>query len=549
MLDIKTIKFKNYKSFTDEFNSIENLKDINVFIGRNNSGKSSCIDIIQFLIEGYGSDFLNIPEIKIEKILCREDCKNSFNTNTEALDNLMRLYMNKIIEFRVSLTAKHSEFDYIRNQEHLANIDSHTIENNLNIKLRRLNFIRLNAERNIEPEHEEKNVVLSENGRGAINVIHHILNFEKYNEKLINEKLLKSLNEIIFPDSKYDGITVQRISSEKWEVYLYENDNRFGLSQMGSGLKTIILVLLKLLVIPYVTMIGTKEEADYSEYIFAFEELENNLHPALQRRLFEFLNRFSIENNTTILLTTHSHVAINMFADKENAQLYHVKKENGKSSVNIVEDYITKYEILNDLDVRASDLLQSNGIIWVEGPSDRIYIKHWLEMWGNNDIVEGVDYQFLYYGGRILSHFTADYDSEDEKLIKILTTNRNSAIVIDSDIHGNKNEINSTKKRIKSEYEKSKMFCWITEGKEMENYIPYSAINSAYNTELKNQCGKSELFPNYINSVIKSIKFDKVGFAHKVVEYIDDNNSKCILDLKERILELIETIRRWNAKM
>ena len=33
------------------------------------------------------------------------------------------------------------------------------------------------------------------------------------------------------------------------------------------------------------------------------------------------------------------------------------------------------YDVLDDLGAKASDIFQSNGIIWVEGPSDRIYIK------------------------------------------------------------------------------------------------------------------------------------------------------------------------------
>ena len=32
-------------------------------------------------------------------------------------------------------------------------------------------------------------------------------------------------------------------------------------------------------------------------------------------------------------------------------------------------------EVLSNLGIRASELLQSNGVIWVEGPSDRVYIK------------------------------------------------------------------------------------------------------------------------------------------------------------------------------
>lgn len=95
-------------------------------------------------------------------------------------------------------------------------------------------------------------------------------------------------------------------------------------------------------------------------------------------------------------------------AEKHPTLASDVEKKNGISTIHKISDYISKTALLNDLDVRASDILQSNGIIWVEGPSDRVYIKHWLEILGSGDIEEGRDYQFLYYGGRLLSHYTTE---------------------------------------------------------------------------------------------------------------------------------------------
>lgn len=549
------IKFKNYKSFRDDFSTIESLKHINVFIGRNNSGKSSCIDIFQILTK-MQSITRTEAEIRIGKEITDDDLESVFefrnygSNKQSQIDSLKELYLQKYIEFSLTKHISLYTFQMVPNDSFKKSNNWNRIGDNVSKSLNNTRFIRLDAERNMTPEVENEHISISPNGTGAVNVIHHVLNYARYDESLIHDKLLNALNKIMNPDSKYDGITIQKIDADKWEVFLYENDNRFPLSKMGSGLKTIILVLLNLLVIPLISIehstLGKNDE--YNNIIFAFEELENNLHPALQRRLFEYLYHFSIENDTTILLTTHSHVAINMFSDKKEAQLYHVIKEKGKSSINKVEDYITKCEILQDLDVRASDLFQANGIIWVEGPSDKVYIKHWLELWGDSELVEGIDYQFLYYGGRILSHFTANPDSQDDNLINILSTNRNSAIVIDSDICGKRKGINVTKRRIKDEFKSVGMFCWITQGKEIENYIPYQAINAAYNSNLSKQCGRNELFPDYIKKVIGKSKFDKVNFAHKVIGSITADDTNNILDLKSKIIELSNMIKHWNSK-
>ena len=183
-------------------------------------------------------------------------------------------------------------------------------------------------------------------------------------------------------------------------------------------------------------------------------------------------------NNATLKTYENRHLSFILDSNRETS--FMGKEENGVSSIQIVDDFITKSEVLNDLDVRASDLLQSNGIIWVEGPSDRIYIKRWMEIWGGGDLREGIDYQFLYYGGRLLSHYTADESHEENELISILTTNRNSAIVIDSDKTSQSKPINDTKKRIQAEFDKLNLFCWITKGKEIENYVPCQAINDKF---------------------------------------------------------------------
>lgn len=190
-----------------------------------------------------------------------------------------------------------------------------------------------------------------------------------------------------------------------------------------------------------------------------------------------------------------------------------------------------------------SDILQANGIIWVEGPSDRIYIKKWLEIFCNNQFQEGKHYQFLYYGGRLLSQYSAE---EETDLISIITTNRNAAIIMDSDKRNQATPLNSTKKRIIQEFDKLSMFCWVTKGKEIENYIPREAIELMLGKKIKRNCEKYGLFPDYINSYYKNFMNKKVPFANAIKDYITKENSLSVLDLKTQITKLYKSIEKWN---
>lgn len=545
------IKFKGYKLFSeDNLMEIEDISNVNVIIGKNNSGKSSLLDVIETVYDN--NKFSKLSD-EIGTLIIKFPITNSmvhamFRTFDLIGDWTENEYWNEVKDKTIELelgntqNSLYHEYRFIGDQEiPMSNNRCHTLFDFALEKRRKYYcFKRLFAERNILPENESE-INLSETGEGASNLIRAFLNYSDYDENAIEGKLLKALNEIMFPEAEFESIRIQQIKIEGnplWEVFLKEKDcERVPLSKSGSGIKTIILVLLNLLVVPLL------DDNKNKKIVYGFEELENNLHPAMQRKLFDFIYNYAVENDTYIFLTTHSHIAINTFYSKERANIYHVVKNDKISYVKKIESYLDKTEILNDLDVKASDLLQSNGIIWVEGPSDRIYIKRWLEVFCDNNFEDGVHYQFLYYGGRLLSQYSAD---EETELINIITTNRNAAIVMDSDKRNQSARLNETKKRIIKEFNDLDMFSWVTKGKEIENYIPKEALSDMLNLSECVQCGKYELFPDYIKPYYNNFTNKKVPFANSVKDFITKENSKDILDLKNQVENLYSAIKSWN---
>ena len=151
-------------------------------------------------------------------------------------------------------------------------------------------------------------IEVESNGLGFTRTVVDICSRKGLDRDLIEVEMLSELNRVFRPDCNFTRVLVEQGPDELWEVVLEEpNKGRVRLSDMGSGVKTVLLVLMFLIVLP------RQQKTDVSKTIFAFEELENNLHPAVQRRLFAYLRSFALKNKTCIFLTTHSNLVVDMF--------------------------------------------------------------------------------------------------------------------------------------------------------------------------------------------------------------------------------------------
>lgn len=557
---LANIQFESYKSFSEKgpFN-LSMDQNITLIIGRNNCGKSSLIDVIENIIEydTNSADHGALPDFRYYHNTFPDTMKSLYPTYhlpTELLNNTFssesqqytyRFYNKDLTimldEHHINVADQQVFFD----KDELSPSSEWTaIAHKLQDLLQNVCWRRINAERDIIPEVEYDQQTVDENGNGATNLIRMYINSDKLDESVVEKTILTELNSIMDPDAHFNSIRVQQVGERtdkgyQWEVFLEEKGHRYAMSKSGSGLKTILLILVNLYLIPSL-------DENKKEYCYAFEEIENNLHPALQKRVFDYLYNYSMQNNVKIFITSHSHIAINTLYGKEKAKIYHVIKENGQSSLTEIASDSTKGNILDEIGAKASDIFQSNGIIWVEGPSDRVYILKWLEVFTDFKYVEGLHFQFMYYGGRLLSHYeAAEQKEKNDGLINILTTNRHAAIVIDSDRKIKGAHINDTKKRIEKEFADRKLFCWITKGKEIENYVSIDAVRQVYNSQL-DPIDQYDVFPEYIKKYDKHFSSHKVDAAKDMSMYITKDNSEDILDLKEQITNLYNEIQSWN---
>lgn len=302
-------------------------------------------------------------------------------------------------------------------------------------------------------------------------------------------------------------------------------------------------------------------ERSLENYIFAFEELENNLHPALLRRLFTYLENFAVQNNTTIFLTTHSNVALDIFGMSENATITRVEHDGESAYTKTVTTHFDRYAVVSELGLKPSDLLQANGIIWVEGPSDRIYLNKWIDLFSNGELQEGRDYQCAFYGGALLgrSQFVDPDEADEREFTNLLWVNPRVIVVADGDRTAASGEGSGMKHRlvrVKQEVEKlPDGHIWITKAKEIENYLPGEILSELFNKPNLPSPGQYDYFfptegskgQSYLLRKAKRKTVDKTDMALSAVSHMTVENLMDRFDLEVEVKVIIERIRGWNA--
>jgi AAA ATPase domain len=361
-------------------------------------------------------------------------------------------------------------------------------------------------------------------GTGIINRLAQLQNpsAESQNEKLKFEAINDFLREVTGkPDARIE------IPYARDTILVHMDNKVLPIACLGSGLHEVIIL--------------AAAATTLSNQIVCIEEPELHLNPILQKK---FIRHLVTRTDNQYFITTHSAAIM----DTPKAEVYHVTLVDGRSRVERVTSDASRAAVCEDLGYHPSDLLLANCIIWVEGPSDRLYLNWWLQAL-DTSLVEGIHYSVMFYGGKLAAHLSNAETGGVTDFIQLRRLNRRGVILIDSDRPSSHTRINDTKKRLRDEFDEGPGFAWISDGREVENYISLDSISKAVTNTIPSatRIGGDDRFSNLLKIRRANGKEDQAAKVD-VAKWITTNTEPdmTILNLRQQLARLVEFIRRSN---
>jgi len=141
------------------------------------------------------------------------------------------------------------------------------------------------------------------------------------------------------------------------------------------------------------------------------EEPEMHLHPGMIRKLFSFLRRLSSQKQ--VIISTHSPILVDR-RDIETTWI--VQLRGGETKVSVLKDAEEFSTILQEIGARPSDVFFAEGVVFVEGLSDAIFLSKMAEKMGI-DVEQSL--RFVQTGGKGSGKYHLQVWSDAAKNVKI----------------------------------------------------------------------------------------------------------------------------------
>lgn len=564
MINVTAIKlpesFDSYKNTEGEkLEFLEPVSKINIFVGSNNSGKSRFMrniakqtnqivktDVVQETKEKIEIIKKNIDELfgdaqSFDGTIVKSELERTVNSfsgetqiGTDIVNNLRSFFVSWIGIQEISskqnrlgnyFTISYNDRIEIKNalvrecRKAIEILDEVTSKFN-ELKFNGVYIPTLRSLRHLEPSHTDfylqKTVqnYFEPTTTATPEIFTGLTLYQRITDLLLgnnsDRKLISKYQEFI-SEKLFEGKSVALIPNQNEKVVIVKigNEQERPIYDLGDGIQSAIILSF----LPFVMQEQT---------FFFIEEPEMFLHPGLQRKLLNFYA--SLERHT-FFMTTHSNHFLDLTIDIKDASVFTFRKILGESDEEELTPDFTIEAVdsghessLELLGVRNSSVFLVNATIWVEGITDRWYLRKMLESYiehhGGMKLEEDTHYSFVEYGGANITHWSfLDYE---EKPIEVKRLCSKAIVIIDED--GKKKE---QRKEDLEKFLGDRLI--ILPCREVENLLPFDVIKEVVkeyekNDELKIQDFayeeyKNEYLGDFIeNQMLKNNSFRKGGY-------------------------------------
>jgi predicted ATP-dependent endonuclease of OLD family len=450
-LQLNTDITKEYIT-NEEDNILSNLSRINIFIGPNNSGKSRFMRGLFITKEHlFDKESINIDEYNFELELIM-NLLNEYLINYKTIYNVDNLCVNEFNNLKSieDLLKKNTTFQTIINSpKFTTELSRYSISQLTNSKFQNLkkelnsridDLINLLEKSKTKIYVQDSIYIPILRGLRSINYQNGEFSREDfYYERTIRDYFKGSNIEFSKENSTKSIYTGLSLYDDVQKLLLGNYEQRNLVKDFESFLSKTFFQNKEITIIPrleekdvYINISGEKEDRpiyNLGEGVQAIiiltyplffnkgknlkvyiEEPDIYLHPGFQRILIETLLNTKGFEDFQYFFTTHSNHFLDMTLDYQKISVYKFSRDNEQFYIDNIDN--PDITLLEHLGVKNSSVFLTNCTIWVEGITDRIYIRKYLELYqkslseGDKKYFEDVHYSFVEYGGNNITHWS-----------------------------------------------------------------------------------------------------------------------------------------------
>ena len=488
---------KGFENTENDSWHLSDLKPINIFIGANNSGKSRLIrHLFSHDISDIDSDkfpvsrFFDMP-MSTERKTKPVENRTDFSKLNEGIDSNENLSNQNIFGYLHSrsenilidrysgtsesdIKALHQEYiTSTQNNDDFTFIADYRPQDFKKIYIPLLRGLRT-LRSNIDDFHDRtmKDYFAKHNENVTIFTGHSLYNDLKnsllgtYEERNKVRDFENYLSENFFNNKSLS--LVPRVNDDV--VYLKEGDKpERPIYDLGDGLQAVIILTFNVFMATEPTM-------------FFIEEPEQHLHASMQRSLIE---AYSSHPKHMYFITTHSNHFIDLSQETDNVGIQRVYQQiENDVETTIIESASKDVHILADLGVRASSVLLANCSIWVEGITDKLYLRAYMDKFISElddtgraeklrNYKENLHFIFTEYQGSNITHWDfSDSKTHTANSTPARSVTSNIMLIADEDIDGKGDRVSELREALGVKFE-------LLNVKEIENLIPDVILTKA----------------------------------------------------------------------